>query len=120
MQNIIIRGFAEPYYKKNINITTIDNIDGIILNKEGLLLGEVIYIIEDKKNTHYIYSIYRFLMEHFGAWVLLIIFSITFFIAILFPFFENIYNININIYSGLIKSLLNIIKHLFSLLPHLF
>ncbi len=104
---MIIRGFVDPYYKNNnVNDKTIDVIDGIIINKEGLLMGEVIYNTEES-NSHFIYSIYSFLMDHVGAWLLLIIFSLTFIVAIIIPFLKDIFNIHVES----IRPLLNIIKY---------
>ncbi len=79
LENNVVRGFSKPYYEnsKKEKDKEYENLDGITINREGLLLGEVLYILEEKCDTHFIYSIYSHLMQHFGAWVLFTIFIFT-------------------------------------------
>ncbi len=65
-ENMTIKGFADfdnnPAQPKNI-----------IINKEGLLLGEVIYNVECRKfPVRWIYRIYSILIDYVGAWILLL------------------------------------------------
>lgn len=65
-ENIAIKGFAD--FDRNSNQKK-----SIIFNKEGLLLGEVIYNVECRKfPIRWIYWIYSSLIDYVGAWILLI------------------------------------------------
>lgn len=81
-ENMVIKGFAD-FYKNS------EHSKGIILNKEGLLLGEVIYR-EGKSN--YIKNSYRFfswIMDSGGAWILFTLVILT----IIMTLFMNFWNI---------------------------
>jgi hypothetical protein len=69
LENMVIKGFSDFY-------NNLDHSKGVVINKDGLLLGEVIYKIREK-NSHVIYQVYSWLMDCGGAWILLIIFIIT-------------------------------------------
>lgn len=69
LENMVIKGFADFY-------DNLEHSKGIILNKEGLLLGEVIYNVGGRKPP-VIYQIYSWLMDYGGAWILLILVILT-------------------------------------------
>jgi len=116
-ENIVIRGYSNPCYKsekyKNynnqLNYKQDENLYGIIINNEGLLLGEVLYKI-DKCKTHLIYSIFSHLMQHFGAWVFLLIFIFTLIVTPIvnhFDFWKEFFREIINFLNSLFQSLLS-------------
>ncbi len=79
-ENMVIKGFADSDKESK----------GIILNKEGLLLGEVIYNVNNRKpRVERIYKIYSWLMDYGGAWILLIFVILT----IIMTWFVNLWNI---------------------------
>ena len=103
LQNIVIKGFADCYNKEKYSKEGIKAAikDGILLNREGLLLGEVISNVEEKKpRVERIYRYYSWLMDYGGAWILLILFII----AIVSAFFTNLWNM----FSQLITWLIDI------------
>jgi len=66
LENMVVRGFADYFNENNGH-------NAIVINKEGLLVGEVIADIE--KNNLFIklnYLFYSNLMDHLGAFVLII------------------------------------------------
>lgn len=97
-ENMVIREFASYSYKEGD--TSKKEFEGIILNKEGLLLGEVIYNVNAKPCIKRIYHIYSWLMDYGGAWVLLILFIITIIATWLISFW--------NIFSQLITWIINL------------
>jgi hypothetical protein len=101
-ENMVIRGFADvASYKKIKEDSHKKEIINITLNREGLLLGEVIYNVKNRGScVKRIYWIYSRLMDYGGAWILLILFII----AIASAFFTNFWNM----FSQLITWLIDI------------
>ena len=95
LSNIVARGFGE-FLDNNLQ-------DKIIINKEGLLLGEVIYNVEEK-DSHLIYYIYSFLMDYGGAWVLLLLVFLTIIMTVI----VNIINISLTIVTVILTLILDI------------
>jgi hypothetical protein len=109
-ENMVIRGFSEYYNKEDVS-------EGIILNKEGLVLGEVIYELDKKKPSIIsIYSIYSWLMNIGGAWIIIILFLITIFSTIIFPLLKYFWVI----YAQIISFFMNLFNRLFLTLLNLF
>lgn len=82
-ENMVIKGFADFY-------DNLEHSKGIILNKEGLLLDEVIYNVNNKEpRVKRIYQIYSWIMDYGGAWILLILVILT----IIMTWFVNLWNI---------------------------
>lgn len=71
LENMVIRGFADYF-------DTSSGHNAIIIKKEGLLVGEVIADME--KNNLFInlnYLIYSSLMDHIGAFILLVLLIVS-------------------------------------------
>jgi len=112
LENIVVRGFSNPHYDDNNQLDDKQqrNLDGIKINNEGLLLGEVLYKL-DKCKTHLIYYIYSYLMQHFGAWIFLFILIFTLIITFVinpFDFWKEYIPKIIDFLNSLFQSLLNL------------
>ncbi len=68
LENLVIRGFAEYFDERQ------HGHNQIVINREGLLVGEVLSDIETGNRLLGInYSLYSKLMDHLGAFILLVI-----------------------------------------------
>ena len=102
LSNMVARGFAEYFDEKK---------NSIIINKDGLLFGEIIYNVEEE-NSIYTYKIFSFLMGLGGAWILLILFALTIIITIIIPLLLNSFNIYIQLIKWFISSLIPLLHSL--------
>jgi hypothetical protein len=108
IENMVIKGFADCYNESIRSKKGIKDAveEGIILNKEGLLLGEVIYNVNNRKHcVKWIYKIYSWLMDYGGAWVLLVLVIASSIVIFCFNFINISLNL-INTFFNLINSFL--------------
>ncbi len=81
IENLVHKGYADYYdCKKN----------SILFNKEGLLLGEVIF---KEKNSSYMnrsYRVFGWIMDSGGAWILLILTTSTILLTVLRYFWKTL------------------------------
>jgi len=80
IENMVIKGFADPYLESDKGLSKSIK-EGIIINREGLLVGEVIFKANEKPFIKKTYQVFSWLMDYGGAWVLLIVVSITLIMA---------------------------------------
>ncbi|MBL7158943.1 hypothetical protein ISS85_00500 [Candidatus Microgenomates bacterium] len=87
LENLVVRGFAEYFDKSHAHTA-------IIINKEGLLFGNVLTELEkDDWLINFNYKVYGKIMDHLGAFILFWVTVITL-LTLLFSFVEKVVSLS--------------------------